>query len=274
MLIDWFTVAAQVVNFLVLVWLLKRFLYHPILDAIDAREKRIADELARADAGQTEAQQARDDFQRKREDFEQQRAELLRRATVDADAERQRLLEAAHQAADEASNGRRESVRAEARRLHHALVQRTQQEVFEIARKTLADLADARLEAQMVMVLARRLRDLNAADKVALQAVFTEAPGPLNVRSTFALCAAERATLTTAIEENLGMTPALHFETEPALIGGIEIATVGQRLSWSIKDYLAALQAGVDQLLEGKAQPVVPKGDDAHTPPKPRIHAH
>ena len=44
MLIDWFTVVAQVVNFLILVWLLKRFLYKPILDAIDAREKRIAKE--------------------------------------------------------------------------------------------------------------------------------------------------------------------------------------------------------------------------------------
>jgi F-type H+-transporting ATPase subunit b len=37
MLIDWFTVGAQVLNFLILVWLLKRFLYGPILDAIDAR---------------------------------------------------------------------------------------------------------------------------------------------------------------------------------------------------------------------------------------------
>ena len=46
MLIDWFTVSAQVVNFLILVWLLKRFLYRPILNAIDAREKRIAKELS------------------------------------------------------------------------------------------------------------------------------------------------------------------------------------------------------------------------------------
>ena len=42
MLIDWFTVAAQALNFLILVWLMKRFLYKPILHAIDAREERIA----------------------------------------------------------------------------------------------------------------------------------------------------------------------------------------------------------------------------------------
>jgi F-type H+-transporting ATPase subunit b len=50
MLIDWFTVGAQVLNFLILVWLMKRFLYQPILDAIDAREQRIAAELANAAA--------------------------------------------------------------------------------------------------------------------------------------------------------------------------------------------------------------------------------
>ena len=50
MLIDWFTVGAQALNFIILVWLLKRFLYKPILNAVDAREKRIAAELADADA--------------------------------------------------------------------------------------------------------------------------------------------------------------------------------------------------------------------------------
>ena len=54
MLIDWFTVGAQTINFLILVWLMKRFLYKPILHAIDAREERIAKELADADAKKAE----------------------------------------------------------------------------------------------------------------------------------------------------------------------------------------------------------------------------
>lgn len=65
MLIDWFTVIAQVVNFLILVWLLKRFLYQPILNAIDAREQRVATELADADAKMNEAAKQRNEFQKK-----------------------------------------------------------------------------------------------------------------------------------------------------------------------------------------------------------------
>ena len=103
MLIDWFTVGAQVVNFLILVWLLKHFLYWPILDAIDAREKRIAKELADAGAKMAEAQKERDEFQRKNEEFDQQRTALLNKTTEEAKAERQRLFDEARQAADDLS---------------------------------------------------------------------------------------------------------------------------------------------------------------------------
>ena len=100
MLIDWFTVGAQALNFIILVWLLKRFLYKPILNAVDAREARIAAELADAEAKRVEAKKERDEFQRKNEAFDQQRAALLSKATDDAKSEHQRLLDDARKAAD------------------------------------------------------------------------------------------------------------------------------------------------------------------------------
>ncbi|MDX1267190.1 MAG: hypothetical protein R3311_07500, partial [Oceanisphaera sp.] len=99
MLINWFTVGAQVLNFLILVWLMKRFLYQPILNAIDAREKRIAAELADAAKKQAGALRERDQFIRKNREFEQQRAEQLERVAAEASAERRRLLEEAKLAA-------------------------------------------------------------------------------------------------------------------------------------------------------------------------------
>src|ERR1700677_5110648 len=98
MLINWFPVVAQVINFLILVWLLKRFLYKPILQAIDQREKGIATQLAQAEAKRAEAQKQCDDFQHKNEAFDQERASLLKKAEEEANAQRQRLLEDARKA--------------------------------------------------------------------------------------------------------------------------------------------------------------------------------
>ena len=168
MLIDWFTVLAQVVNFLILVWLLKRFLYRPILNAIDAREKRIAAELADADAKKVEAQKERDEFQHKNEEFDQQRAALLSKATDEAKAERQRLLDEARKAADALSAKRQETLRNEARNLNQAISRRARQEVFAIARKALTDLATTSLEERLGEVFTRRLREMDGKAKESL----------------------------------------------------------------------------------------------------------
>ena len=149
MLIDWFTVGAQALNFIILVWLLKRFLYKPILNAIDAREKKIAAELADADAKRTQAQRERDEFEHKNQEFDQQRAALLTKATDEASTERQRLLENARQEAEALGAKRREALRTDAKAINQAIAQRIQQEVFEIARKALSDLAAESLEERM-----------------------------------------------------------------------------------------------------------------------------
>src|SRR5580704_6043927 len=113
--IDWFTVVAQAINFLILVWLLKRFLYKPILHAIDEREHGIATQLAEAKATQVESQQERDDFQHKNDAFERERAALFQKATGEAKAERQRLLEDARHEADTVRAKRQEALQNEQR---------------------------------------------------------------------------------------------------------------------------------------------------------------
>ena len=117
MLINWFTVFAQAINFLILVWLLKRFLYKPILQAIDEREKRIAAQLADAEAKKADAQKERDDFEHKNQVFDQERAALLKKAMDEASAERQRLLDEARRDADAFRAKRQEALRTEQRNL-------------------------------------------------------------------------------------------------------------------------------------------------------------
>ena len=147
--INWFTVAAQAINFLILVWLLKRFLYKPILHAIDEREKGIAAQLAEAEAKKAESQKERDDFQHKNEAFDQERAALLKKATDEAKAERQRLLDEARKDADALRAKRQEALRNEQQNLSQEITRWTQKEVFAISRKTLVDLAATSLEERM-----------------------------------------------------------------------------------------------------------------------------
>ena len=254
MLIDWFTIGAQALNFLILVWLLKRFLYKPILHAIDAREKRIAAELADADAKRAEAEKARDEFQRKNEEFDRQRAALLSQATDEANAERQRLLDDARKAADALGAKRQDTLRTDAHNLSQAISRRTQQEVFAIARKALTDLATTSLEERMGEVFIRRLREMDGRAKDGVAEALTATTDPALVRSAFDLPAEQRAAIQTALNETFSADIHLRFETAPDLVGGIELTTNGQKVAWSIADYLASVERGVAELLKGQDQ--------------------
>ena len=258
MLFDWFTIGAQTLNFLILVWLMKRFLYKPILDAIDAREKRIALALADAAAKQTEAQQKRDEYQQKTGAFDLQRNDLLAKAREEIKAERQRLLDEARQAADALSVKRRDALTSELRSLHQDIARRSQQEVFAIAQKVLSDLAGASLEDRMMEVFTQRLRDLDPEARASLAEALKSSANTALVRSAFDLPPARQDALRQALNDAFPPDIQISYETRPDVMGGIELIANGWKLPWNIADFLASMEQDVDDLLSAQAQPENP----------------
>jgi F-type H+-transporting ATPase subunit b len=249
MIFDWFTVGAQVLNFLILVWLMKRFLYKPILKAIDAREKRIAAELADADEKRAEAAAERDEFRKKNEDIDRRRADLLGRAKEEAAAERHRLVEEARKAAEALSAKRQETLKSDARSLNDAIARRAQEEVLAIARKALADLAGASLEERLAEVFTRRLREMDGGAKKRFGKALETASEPAVVRSALELPKEQREAIQEAIKETFSAEVRVRFETAPDLIGGIELTANGQKVAWSLANYLTSLEKGIGELV-------------------------
>jgi F-type H+-transporting ATPase subunit b len=245
MLIDWFTVGAQALNFIVLVWLLKRFLYRPILNALDTREKRIAAQLADADAKRAKAQKEQSEYQHKNEQFDQQRSALLSQATHEVAVEREKLLDDARAAADATATTRQKTLQSDARSFNQAMRAQTQKEVFAIARKALADLATTSLEERMGEVFTRRLRAMGGKEKDTLAQALRTTSEPALVRSAFEIPAVERASIQNALNETFSADVRIRFEATPELISGIELITNGQKIGWSIADYLTSLEKSV-----------------------------
>lgn len=250
MLIDWFTVIAQVINFLILVWLLKRFLYRPILDAIDAREKRIAAKIADANAKETEAQKQRDEYQHKNEVFDRERTAYMNQVVETAKIERAQLLDAARQDSEDLRARLQQALRNEQHSLNEDISRRAREEVFAIASKTLSDLAGTSLEERMTEIFLDRLRALNPAQITEWKSAFNSSPTPLRVRTAFKLPAQQRTAIETAITQLLATQQQIEFDIVPDLVSGIEISANGQKIAWSIADYLDALASSVDKLLK------------------------
>jgi F-type H+-transporting ATPase subunit b len=248
MLIDWFTVAAQTINFLVLVWLLKRFLYKPIIGAMDAREQRISAQLRDAETRKNEAEAQSRRFRDATAELEREKQALLSQAKAEAEAARQRLIEKAREETESLRLKWREGVREEEKALAAEITTSVQKEIFAITGRALRDLAGTELEPQIAAAFVRRLRELEGDAKEQLGTIVKKSNKPIMIRSAFDLPSSIRMEIERAVHDILEAEVSLSYEAAPEILGGVELTSNGCKISWSIAGYLSSLEEHIRQL--------------------------
>ena len=265
MKINWFTVIAQIINFLILVWLLKKFLYQPILNAVNEREKKITDELKEADAQKATAQKEKDDFKKKNEDFDSDKKALLDKAVADAKAQKQQLLAAAKADANALGATMEQAFKDQHEQDKTALAQKTQEQVFSITRKALTDIASVSLEVQSIATFIKHLKASKDGEKKQFIDAFKSNSNPILVRSAFDLPKKQQVELTDSVREILDTKTELQFKTAPELISGIELSTTDYKMAWSFSEFLSALQKNISLEIVEKEPPRPHKKEHAST---------
>ncbi|WP_367754244.1 hypothetical protein [Flavobacterium sp. WC2430] len=242
MKINWFTVIAQIVNFLILVWLLKRYLYKPILTAVEEREKKIVAQLEDTVSEKKEAIKERDEFNQKNQLFDQKKEDLMNNVIAEINETRQKLLEEARNTANALQTKLKKTQEENQENVNLELSQKIEKEVFAIAKKILADLASVSLEKQVVNVFIKHLKELKEEEKKQFRAVFKSGSSYILIKSAFDLTTALQAKIQKSVIEILGSEIQFQYKTIPELISGIELTANGYKLSWSISEYLKSLQ--------------------------------
>ena len=273
MKINWFTVIAQIINFFVLVWLLRRFLYKPVLKAIDERENKIASELKDAKAKETEAKKEQAEFLEKNEKFDQQKKKLMDNVIAETNEEREKLLEEARNEAAVLRSKLEKSLDAMQENLEHDIAQKTQEEVFAITRKTLKDLASMSLEEQSVNVFINRLKELKNEEKKKLMDAFKSGSDSIMVQTAFDLPSKQQTEIKSTVNEILGTKTHFQFKTVPKLISGIELTSNGYKLAWSISEYLSSIQKSISETMKAELKEEPEKMPDTNNKEKKKPKA-
>jgi F-type H+-transporting ATPase subunit b len=143
-------------------------------------------------------------------------------------------------------------LRRDFHKLNESIRLRTQREVFAIARKALRDLGAADLEAHNTGVFVRRLRELDGATKKVLADAMATSKDPILLRAAFELPEEQRAAVQSAVSDTFPTGLSVRFKTEPHLLGGIELVVNGQKIAWSISDYLDSMEEDIARLIQEK----------------------
>jgi alternate F1F0 ATPase, F0 subunit B len=252
MQIDWFTFGAQIVNFLILIGLLKRFLYGPILGAMDAREERISSRLEEARAKREEAEAEAEKYRSMQGDLEEARQKEMAEAEREAEERRQELIREAREEVEHLEREWREALERERESFLRKLSERAVAETIAVARRALRDLADADLEAQAVEVFLERLRTLDEEQQGALAEALRTGDGSAVVHSAFGLTDAHQAQVREQLDAEIGAVSDVSFESDAEVGFGVELRIGERKVAWSLNSYLDDLKARVRERLDAE----------------------
>jgi F-type H+-transporting ATPase subunit b len=244
MLIDPFTTVAQIVNFLILVALLKKFFYQPIIQAMEQREKTISLRLQEAEAQILLAQQETERYHQQQEQLQQKQEELLQEAQQEAQTYKEVLLDQVQAEVNQKQAQWYEALQQNQELLLTEFRQQASQQLMLIARRTLADLGNANLEEQIITTFINRLQNLESLS------LGEDPQEKIVIRSSFALTLENQNRLREVLESlSAQKLKNISFEVTPETLCGIELRTQGYKMAWNLGQYLDELEGEIKQSL-------------------------
>lgn len=233
---DWTTFALEIINFLVLVWLLQRFLYKPVTTTIAQRQDGIEKTLTDARAIRSEAEALKRQYENRMAEWEQEKAQALQQLRQEMDAERTRLLAVLQVSLDEERNKLRAVEQRRAIEQQQRLEEETRIEGGRFVARLLSRLTSAELEERICRLLLEDLPQLPGRELLALRDA-TQA-GVAKITSAYPLNDTQRAALTEAIGRLAGLPVACEFEQDTNLMAGLRISVGPWMLRTSLLDEL------------------------------------
>lgn len=250
MQIDGFTLIAEIINFLILVVLLKHFLYDRIINLADAREAKVTARFKEAEQKVSQAQREAEKHRIQRQELENKREELIAQAQKEADARRIEWLNQTRAEVEESRAHWSQAIRQEQAAFMQELRQHTARQVYALARRTLADLADADLEQQMINVFVKQIEHLGHEERMLMTKSIQNSGRNVVIASAFEISPETRQKLLEVLRAQFDDCLNGQFSTSTALTCGIELKTDGHKVAWSLEHYLATLEENLANVLE------------------------
>jgi len=252
--IDWLTVAAQIVNFLVLVWLLQRFLYKPITRAMRRREERIEERLAEAREAREEAEEEARRLKEKQAELEDSKDEILASARDEAESLRARLEDDIREEMEEKRETWRGHLAEERDAFVASLRRQAGQQLLRITERVLAEYGDTDIAERVVATFAGRLKSLDEETREKLAEAAGQEGATAVVETGSAVDSEGRRKVTRAIHEILSRDVEVDYREDPQLVMGVRLTIGDYTAEWSAERYLRRLETELGEIIDAGTQ--------------------
>jgi len=240
---DWQTLALQVANFAILVWLLHRFLYKPVLRLIDKRRSEVRQSYDAADAAAAQAKEALAKLQAERAAIAGERDAALQAAAAQAEAAARQRVRRAEEEAEALLAGARKTLAAEREQARVEIRRAALDLGADVARRLLAEVPEQLRAEAWLERIEQHLASLPAPELSTLA-------GDLTVVTSAPLQAETAEAWRARLQHQLGGSASIRFAADPGLVAGAELhfPTAVLRFTWQsvLADIRSGLEANAD----------------------------
>ncbi len=247
MQIDYFTTIAQIINFLILVYLLRRFMYKPIIKSMDDRERKITSQFKEAEQKKKNAEQEAESTLKILQDSSDKLKDMNAKAAEDAQILQTDLMEKVRSNVEASTISWNEAFLRRKESLLADLSRHAGDEIYAVLRRALQDLADEDLEKQIINTFIKRLRNMDSLEKDKFNKFYKISGQKITVRSTFEIAEDMRRKIQEVVDDQTGVGLKIQYEISPELICGVEMIAHDVRIAWSIASYLNTLEKDVSE---------------------------
>jgi F-type H+-transporting ATPase subunit b len=234
---SWWTFALQAANFLILVWLLQRFLFKPIKAIVARRKEEISHVLTEASAQKESAERLKQEIEAKRSQIDAKRQRVIDEERAQLSAERQKIIEQARKETEKIRDQALKRLDEERAAAGNELFERTIALATNLAERLLRELAVPSMEQPFLGRVIDYLDKLSAEERAKL--VPHSSAEALLVTTAHPLDDQEQARWREQLAKRLGADSNVKFSADPALIAGTVIALPHAILRFNWRDSLA-----------------------------------
>ena len=251
--IDWFVFFSQIVNLMLLLFLLKKFLYGRIIRAMDAREAKIGAQFAEAEEARRESRASAEAHAQKLRELEERSASMMENARQEAEKFREQLQEKAREETEFLKVRWTEAIKSERENFLQELRHLAGRQIYSVTRRVLKDLAALDLEERIVEILVEKVAAMDDGEKQKFREPL-ENGGTVAVASAFSIPPAYQAKLDEALHRYISVNALVIYERSDDILSGCELRSDGHKIAWSMKDYLETLEESFFSALYEEAQ--------------------
>jgi F-type H+-transporting ATPase subunit b len=222
MQIDWWTLAFQTVNVLVLIWILGRFLFRPVADIVIKRQEGANKLLADASAARQQAAEARADANKMRAEVGAERDRLIAEARKSAQKEKENLLALASQDIAKLRSEAKAAIAQDQIAAEQAIIARAGELSVEIAQRLLGRFPSEIAQSAFLDGLCRKVRALPSEERESFAAA-TAADHAIEIVTASPLSKEATAQIRGALKAAFGTELPFKFRADASLIAGIEL---------------------------------------------------